>query len=82
MIRTIRLIVSMLAFLVIFAFVIAPALAQFVDAINPFLGGSIGSGVVNDTETALFLGMPLLLLGGILLLGFVIAAGLRGTFTR
>jgi len=36
-------------------------------------------GLIADVETALFLGMPLLLLGGILLVGFVVASGLRGT---
>jgi len=79
-IRTIRLVVAMVAFLVIYAFVVAPALATFFDAIRPFLGGAIG-GTVGRTETVLFLGMPLLLLGGIIVLAFVVAVGLRGTFT-
>jgi len=78
MIRTIRLIVGMVAFLVIYAFIIAPALQQFIAAVEPFSGGAI-SGVFGPTKTALFLAMPLLLLGGILVLGFVIATGLRGT---
>jgi hypothetical protein len=78
MINTIRLIVSMLAFLVIYAFVIAPALQQFITAVEPFSDGAIG-GVFGPTQTALFLAMPLLLLGGIIVLGFVIATGLRGT---
>jgi len=81
MISTIRLIVAMLAFLVVYAFIIAPALADFINAIRPFTGGAIG-GTIGTAETVLFLGMPLVLLGGILLLGFVIASGLRGTFTR
>jgi len=36
-------------------------------------------GLIDTVETALFLGMPLLLLGGIILVGLVVASGLRGT---
>jgi hypothetical protein len=78
MFKTIRLTVAMMVFLVIYAFVIAPALQDFIGSIKPFTGGAIG-GVIGSTQTALFLGMPLLLLGGTLVLLFLVASGLRGS---
>jgi hypothetical protein len=80
MIQTIKFVVSTIFFLVLFGFVLAPALNQTSDAIE----GSMSStgplvGLIDTVETALFLGMPLLLLGGIILVGLVVASGLRGT---
>jgi len=37
------------------------------------------TGVIDTTLTAVFVGMPLVLLGGVILVSFVIAGGLRGT---
>jgi len=80
MLSTIRFVVATTLFLVLFGFVLAPALNTVSDNIE----GSMETsgplvGLIADVETALFLGMPLLLLGGILLVGFVVASGLRGT---
>ena len=80
MLSTIRFVVVTTLFLVLFGVVLAPALNTVSDNVE----GSMESsgqlvGLIAEVETALFLGMPLLLLGGILLVGFVVASGLRGT---
>lgn len=81
MVNTIRLMVALIVFLIIHVFVIMPALQQFFLDTEPFLSpgsGGIG-GVLGPIRQALFLAMPLLLLGGVVVLGFVIATGIRGT---
>jgi len=79
MIRMMRLLVGMVAFLVIYGFVIAPSLETAFTAMSPFFQGAIGISVVENTQTVLYLGLPLIMLGGIIVVSFVIAVGLRGT---
>jgi len=80
MLRTLRFVVAMVFFLVVFVGVIAPALSQFSAAMEgAMISDGALTGVIGTTETVLFLGMPLVLLGGVILIGFVVASGLRGT---
>lgn len=80
MLRTLRFVVAMVFFLVVFVGVIAPALSQFSSAMEgAMISDGALTGVIATTETVLFLGMPLVMLGGVILIGFVVASGLRGT---
>lgn len=80
MFSTIRFVIATVFFLVIFAYVLAPALSQVTDALQGLMiSDGAATGVIGSMETVLFLGMPLVMLGGVLLIGFVAATGLRGT---
>jgi hypothetical protein len=80
MFGTIRFVIATVFFLVIFAYALAPALSQVTNALQAaMISDGAATGVIGSMETALFLGMPLVMLGGVLLIGFVVATGLRGT---
>lgn len=80
MLRPLRFLVAILFFAVLYITTLAPALETTSNDIkaqqpdNPAVAG-----VITDLETALFVGMPLLLVGGIIVTVFVISVGLRGT---
>jgi hypothetical protein len=76
MLRAIAFLISMLFFLVIYAFVLAPAL----EIVSNSLQAASAPGIpFASFNTALFVGLPLILMGGIILVVFVIATGIRGT---
>jgi hypothetical protein len=80
MFRATRLLVAMVFFLVVYVGVVAPALERVssqLSGLTPNAG--VDPGVIGTTETVIFLGMPLLFLGGIILLVALIAVGIRGT---
>jgi len=80
MFSTIRFVIATVFFLVIFAYVLAPALSQVTDALQGLMiSDGAATGVIGSMETVLFLGMPLVMLGGVLVIGFVVGTGLRGT---
>jgi len=70
-------------FLIIYITIVAPPLAAVTDrlsAANPSDG--VVTGVIGNLETVIFVGLPLLLLAGIILIGFIFAVGIRGTSIR
>jgi TRAP-type C4-dicarboxylate transport system permease small subunit len=76
MLRAIGFLVSMVFFLTIYGFVLAPALEKVSSSVQAASAPGIPFGIFN---TVLFVGMPLVLLGGVILVVFVIATGIRGT---
>lgn len=84
MIRTlsnIKFLTVMLFFLVLMVTVLLPVIEQIARTVVPLQpsGALAITGVIETTLTAVFVGMPLVLLGGVILVSFVIAGGLRGT---
>jgi hypothetical protein len=80
MLGTIRYVVGILVFLGIYATVLAPALSQVTDQIfQATPEGAVDTGLITTLETVMFVGMPMILMAGVLILGFVVAVGLRGT---
>jgi hypothetical protein len=88
MLRTlsnIKFLTVMVFFLVLMVTVLLPVIEQVaavVIPLQPETGESSSlpiTGVIDSTLTAVFVGMPLVFLGGIILVSFVIAGGLRGT---
>jgi len=80
MLGTIRYVVGILVFLGIYATVLAPALSQVTDQIfRATPEGAVDTGLITTLETVMFVGMPMILMAGVLILGFVVAVGLRGT---
>jgi len=77
MIRPMGYLVTVVFFLVVYVTLVAPALEQVTDAVTAV--DSTGLIAYDGVLTALFYGMPLLLLGGVLLVLFVVATGIRGT---
>jgi len=76
MLRAIGFLTSMTFFVVIYAFILAPAL----EIVSNSLQAASAPGIsFANIDTVLFVGMPLGLLGGMILVVFVIATGLRGT---
>jgi hypothetical protein len=76
MLRAIAFLISMVFFLVIYAFVLAPAL----EIVSSSVQAASQPGIpFASIDTALFVGLPLILLGGVILVVFVIATGIRGT---
>jgi len=57
--------------------VVAPALEEVTDAVTAV--DNTGIIAYDGVLTALFYGMPMLLLGGVILVVFVVATGIRGT---
>jgi hypothetical protein len=81
MLRTIRFVVAMTFFLIIYVTTLAPAIEDTSTAVQAAdSGGPLG--MYGSVETALFVGLPMVMLGGILVIGFVIAVGIRGTSFR
>jgi hypothetical protein len=87
MLRTlsnIKFLTVMVFFLVLMVTVLLPVIEQIAATVIPLQpsGESTNlaiTGVIDSTLTAVFVGMPLVFLGGIILVSFVIAGGLRGT---
>jgi hypothetical protein len=87
MLRTlsnIKFLTVMVFFLVLMVTVLLPVIEQIAATVIPLQpsGESVNlaiTGVIDTTLTAVFVGMPLVFLGGIILVSFVIAGGLRGT---
>lgn len=84
MIRTlsnIKFLTVMVFFLVLMVTVLLPVIEQIASTVVPLQpsGALAITGVIQTTLTAVFVGMPLVLLGGVILVSFVIAGGLRGT---
>jgi len=82
MIRVIRYVVALIVFLVVYITVLAPVLSQITAALQTATPAGPLSGVVDPLETAIFVGMPLILAAGVLIIGFVVAVALRGTSVR
>jgi len=83
MFRAIRYATVTAFLLVIFAFMLGPALQRVITELQSVMSGSsLTSSVIGNTTTFLFIGMPLLLLGGVLVATFFVAVGLRGTSFR
>jgi len=82
MIRVIRYVVALIVFLIIYITVLAPALSQITSAVQTATPAGPLSGVIDPLETAIFVGMPLILAAGVLIIGFVVAVALRGTSVR
>jgi len=83
MLPLIRYIFVTIIFLIIYITIVAPPLAAVTDRIsaaNP--GNGVVTGVIGDLETVIFVGLPLVLLAGIILIGFIFAVGIRGTSLR
>ena len=83
MLPLIRYMFVTIIFLIIYITIVAPPLAAVTDrlsAANPSNG--VVTGVIGNLETVIFVGLPLLLLAGIILIGFIFAVGIRGTSIR
>jgi len=83
MLPLIRYMFVTILFLIVYITIVAPPLAAVTDRIsaaNPSNG--VVTGVIGDLETVIFVGLPLLLLAGIILIGFIFAVGIRGTSLR
>jgi hypothetical protein len=87
MLRTlsnIKFLTVMVFFLVLMVTVLLPVIEQIASTVVPLQPSGENAnlaitGVIDSTLTAVFVGMPLVFLGGIILVSFVIAGGLRGT---
>jgi len=83
MLPLIRYMFVTIIFLIVYITIVAPPLAAVTDRIsaaNPSDG--VVTGVIGNLETVIFVGLPLLLLAGIILIGFIFAVGIRGTSVR
>jgi hypothetical protein len=83
MLPLIRYMFVIIIFLIVYITIVAPPLAAVTDRIsaaNP--SGGVVTGVIGNLETVIFVGLPLLLLAGIILIGFIFAVGIRGTSLR
>jgi hypothetical protein len=80
MLGTIRYVIGILVFLGIYATVLAPALSQVTDQIfQATPEGAVNTSLITTLETVMFVGLPMILMAGVIVLGFVVAVGLRGT---
>jgi hypothetical protein len=77
--RTMKFTLAMMFFLVLYVTTLAPAIELVSTNIQGLQPDNATITVIPQLETALFLGMPLILLGGVLVTLFVVASGLRGT---
>lgn len=83
MLRPIRYIVVVGFMLVIFATTLAPALSRVISTLQDvFISTEMTGSVIGNTTTFLFIGMPLLFIGGAILVAFFVAVGIRGTSYR
>lgn len=82
-----QFLVAMTFFLALMITTVMPAIELIAQTVLPIMSssgdGAAGSlaisGVIDTTLTAVFVGMPLMLLGGIVLVVFIVGTGLRGT---
>jgi hypothetical protein len=83
MLPLIRYMFVTILFLIVYITIVAPPLAAVTDRLSGANGsGGAVTGVIGDLETVIFVGMPLILLAGIILIGFIFAVGIRGTSFR
>jgi hypothetical protein len=80
----VKFLTVMVFFLVLMVTVLLPVIEQIAATVVPLQPSGENAnlaitGVIDTTLTAVFVGMPLVLLGGVILISFVIAGGLRGT---
>jgi hypothetical protein len=78
MLGNLKFLVGMVFFTVLYVTTVAPAL-ESVSADIKGVGGPGTVAIIETIETALFIGLPLVFVVGILLVGFVSASGLRGS---
>jgi hypothetical protein len=71
--------VTIVFYLVIYVTILAPAIEQVSKSIQAVSSPGVPFDLI---DTALFVGFPLILLGGTLIVMFVVATGLRGTSLR
>ena len=79
MLRAMAFLVSTVFFLAIYVTVVAPAIEQVSNSVQAVSAPGISFSMI---DTALFVGLPLILLGGTIVVLFVVATGLRGTSLR
>ena len=80
MLGTIRYVIAILVFLGIYVTLLAPALSQVTDAIFQVTpSGAVDRSLISTLETVMFVGLPMILMAGVIIIGFVVAVGLRGT---
>jgi hypothetical protein len=79
MLRAMAFLVSTVFFLVIYTQLVAPALETVSTSVQSVSAPGISFDLI---DTALFVGLPLILLGGTIVVMFVVATGLRGTSLR
>jgi hypothetical protein len=79
MLRAMAFLISTVFFLVIYTQIVAPAIEQVSNSVQSVSAPGISFQLI---DTALFVGLPLVLLGGTIVVMFVIATGLRGTSLR
>jgi len=83
MLRMVRFATVTTFLLVLFAFVLAPPLQSVISELQAaFNSSGLTGSVIGRTTSFLFIGMPLLLLGGALVAAFFVAVGIRGTSFR
>lgn len=77
--NTMKFTLAMMFFLVLYVTALAPAIEIVANTVSGLQPADPVITSLPAIETALFLGMPLLLLGGTLVTLFVVASGLRGS---
>ena len=80
MLRLIRYVFVLIVFLIVYVTIVAPPLARVTNRLsqaNPSNGAVVG--VIGDLETVIFVGLPLVLLAGVVSIGFIFAFAIRGT---
>ena len=84
MLPLIRYMFVTIVFLIIYITVVAPPLAAGTDrlSIANDPSGGVSTSVIGNLETVIFVGLPLILLAGIIIIGFIFAFGIRGTSVR
>jgi hypothetical protein len=78
MLGNIKFLVAMAFFTVLYVTTVAPALESVAADIKS-VGGASTVAIIEGIETALFVGLPLVFVVGIVLVTFVSASGLRGS---
>jgi len=80
MLQLIRYVFILIIFLIVYVTIVAPPLARVTDRLFE-ANGSSGAvvGVIGDLETVIFVGLPLVLLAGVVSIGFIFAFAIRGT---
>jgi hypothetical protein len=83
MLPLIRYMFVTIVFLIIYITIVAPPLANLTSAISTAnQGNTVAVGVIGNLETVIYIGLPLVLLAGVILIGFIFAFGIRGTSVR
>ena len=82
MLPLIRYMFVTILFLLVYIPIVAPPLAAVTDRLSSANPGGVATGVIGDLETVIFVGLPLVLLAGIIIFGFLFAVGIRWTLVR